>query len=69
MQNVNILQLQGAGADENEWTIANVYADYDEAVEALAAINAEYDVDFTVYTLNENARIDTYTVVDNNWGL
>ena len=69
MQNVCILQLQGAGNSESEWTIANVYADYDEAVQALADINAEYEADFAVYTLNENARIETYTVVDNNWGL
>ena len=69
MQNVCILQLRGAAANESEWTIADVYADYDEAVQALADINAEYEADFTVYTLNENARIETYTVVDNNWGL
>lgn len=72
MQNVHILQLQGAGDDEREWTnyaVYAVYADYDEAVEALAAINAEYDTDFAVYTLNENARIETHTVVDNMWGM
>jgi hypothetical protein len=69
MQNVHILQLQGAGSVESEWTNASVYADYDEAVEALAAINAEYAADFAVYALNENARIQTHTVVDNMWGL
>ena len=68
MQQVNILQLRGAASDEAEWTIANVYASYEEAVEALAAINAEYDTDFTVYTLNDNARITAYDVVDDNWG-
>jgi hypothetical protein len=69
MQNVNILQLQGASDNEREWTNYAVYADYDEAVAALAAINAEYDAGFTVYTLNENARIQAHTVVDNMWGL
>jgi len=69
MQNVNILQLQGAGENEREWTNYAVYADYDEALEALEAINAEYEADFTVYTLNENARVEVHTVVDNNWGL
>ena len=69
MQNVNILQLQGASDNEREWSNYAVYADYDEAVAALAAINAEYDAGFTVYTLNENARIQAHTVVDNMWGL
>jgi hypothetical protein len=69
MQNINILQLQGASDNEYEWSNYAVYADYDEAVAALAAINAEYDAGFTVYTLNENARIQAHTVVDNMWGL
>ena len=68
MQNVNILQLQGAGDNELEWTNYAVYADYDEAVEALADINAEYEERMDVYTLNENARVETHDLVDNNWG-
>jgi len=68
MQQVNILQLRGAASNEQEWTIANVYASWEEAVEALAAINAEYEADFTVYTLNDNARIEVYDIVDDNWG-
>ena len=69
MQNVHILQLQGAGDNETALTNAAVFADYDEAVAHIATINAEYDVDFAVYTLNENAHIQTHTVTDNSWGL
>jgi len=69
MQNVHILQLQGAGDDEAALTNAAVFADYDEAVAHIATINAEYDTDFAVYTLNENAYIQTHTVVDNMWGM
>ena len=69
MQQVNILQLRGAASDEAEWSIANVYASYEEAVEALAAINAEYtEADDFVFALNDNARIEVFDVVDNNWG-
>ena len=46
MQNVNILQLQGTGDDEYAWEIAAVCADYRDAVDKLAEINADYtDVD------------------------
>ena len=70
MQNVNILQLQGTGDDERAWEIANVFATYEEAVEALAAINAEYeDTDNFVFALNDNARIEVFSVVDNMWGM
>ena len=69
MQQVNILQLQGTGDDEYAWEIANVFASYEEAVEALSAINAEYDTDDFVFALNDNARIEVFDVVDNNWGL
>ena len=69
MQNVNILQLQGTGDDERAWEIANVFATYEEAVEALAAINAEYtEVDDFVFALGVNARIEVFSVIDNNWG-
>ena len=66
MQNVNILQLQGAGDDEYEWSNYAVYATREQAVAALADINAEYEERMDVYTLDENARIEVYTVVDNN---
>ena len=70
MQNVNILQLQGTGDDERAWEIANVFATYEEAVEALAAINAEYEeADNFVFALNDNARIEVFSVVDNMWGM
>ena len=66
---VNILQLQGTGDDENAWEIAEVYATYEEAVEGLTAINAEYtEEDDFVFALNNNARIEVYDVVDENWG-
>ena len=68
MQQVNILKLQGAGSNEREWSISAVCADYRDAVDKLAEINAEYETDFAVYTLNENARIETHDVVDNYWG-
>ena len=69
MQQVNILQLQGTGDDEYAWEIANVFASYEEAVEALASINAEYtEADDFVFTLNDNARVEVFDVIDNNWG-
>jgi hypothetical protein len=69
MQQVNILQLQGTGNDENVWVIAGVFASYEEAVEELAAINAEYiEADDFVFTLDDNARVEVWDVVDNNWG-
>jgi len=67
--NVNILQLQGTGDDEYAWEIAAVCADYRDAVDKLAEINADYtDVDSAFFKLNENARVETHDVVDNNWG-
>ena len=68
--NVNILQLQGTGDDEYAWEIAAVCADYRDAVDKLAEINAEYtDADDFAFVLNENARIETHNVIDNYWGL
>ena len=67
---VNILQLQGTGDDEYAWEIAAVCASYEDALERLAEINAEYtDVDDFVFTLNENARVEVHDLVDNNWGM
>ena len=69
MLNVNILQLQGTGDDEYAWEIAAVCASYEDAVEKLAEINADYaDYDSAFFKLNENARVETHDVVDNNWG-
>ena len=73
LTNVNILQLQGTGDDEKAWEIAAVCADYRDAVDKLAEINAEYkdewDYEEGFFVLNENARIETHDVVDNNWGM
>jgi len=70
MQNVNILQLQGTGDDEYAWEICAVCASYEDALERLAEVNADYtDVEDAFFKLNENARIEAHTVVDNNWGL
>ena len=67
--NVNILQLQGTGDDEYAYEIAAVCASYEDAVDKLAAINADYaDYDSAFFKLNENARIETHSVVDNYWG-
>jgi hypothetical protein len=69
MLNVNILQLQGTGDDEYAWEIAAVCASYEDAVDKLAEINADYaDYDSAFFKLNENARVETHDVVDNNWG-
>jgi hypothetical protein len=70
MLNVNILQLQGTGDDEYAWEIAAVCASYEDAVDKLAEINADYaDYDSAFFKLNENARVETHDLVDNNWGL
>ena len=64
MQNtVHVLQLQGTGNEESAFENAGVFSTQAQAVEKLASINAEYvDVDYVVFTLNENARIETHTV-------
>ena len=70
MQQVNILQLQGTGDDEYAWEIAAVCASYEDAVERLAEINADYkDADEAFFKLDDNARIEVWDVVDNNWGM
>ena len=70
MQQVNILQLQGTGDDEYAWENAAVCASYEDALERLAEINADYtDVDSAFFTLDDNARIEVWDVVDNNWGM
>ena len=67
---VHVLQLQGTGDDEYAYENAAVCASYEDAVEQLAAINVDYkDVDSAFFKLNENARVETHDLVDNNWGL
>jgi len=69
MQNVNVLQLQGTGDDEYAWENAGVFVRYEDAVTKLAKINGEYtEVDDCVFALNENARIETWELEDDNWG-
>ncbi len=64
MQNIiYVLQLQGTGNDESEFENAGVFTTQQQAIEKLHYINADYvDVDFTVFTLNENARIEEHTI-------
>jgi len=67
---VHVLQLQGTVDDEYAYENAAVCANYEDAIERLAEINADYkDVDSAFFVLNENARIETHDLVDNNWGL
>ena len=67
---VNILQLQGTGDNEYAWENAAVCASYEDAIEKLAEINAEYtEADDFVFTLDDNARIETWDLVDDDWGL
>ena len=64
MQNIiYVLQLQGTGNDESAFENAGVFTTQQQAIEKLHYINADYvDVDFTVFTLNENARIEEHTI-------
>jgi len=67
---VHVLQLQGTGDDEYAYENAAVCANYEDAIERLAEINADYkDVDAAFFKLNENARIEAHDVVDNYWGM
>lgn len=60
---VYVLQLQGTGDDEYAYENAGVYTSTELAVAVLADINAEYtEADDFVFTLNENARIETHTL-------
>jgi hypothetical protein len=64
MQNIiYVLQLQGTGDDEYAFENAGVFTTQQLAENKLAKINAEYeDADMFVFTLNENARIETHTI-------
>ena len=69
MLNVHILQLQGTGDDEYAWENAAACASYEDAIEKLAEVNADYkDYEDAFFKLNDNARIEVFDVVDNNWG-
>ena len=57
---VYVLQLQGTGDDEYAFENAGVFTTQQQATEKLAYINAEYDV--LVFELDENARIETWTI-------
>ena len=70
MLQVNILQLQGTGDDEYAFEICAVCASYEDALERLAEVNADYtDYEDAFFKLDENARIEVHDVVDNNWGM
>ena len=67
---VHVLQLQGTGEDEYAYENAAVCASYEDAMEKLAEINVDYkEYEDAFFKLNENARVETHDLVDNNWGL
>ena len=70
MQQVNILQLKGTGDDENAWEIAQVFATWEEAIEHLKQMNAEDIAEYgeAFWELGDNARVEVFDVIDNNWG-
>ena len=57
MQQVHVLQI---AQEPQQYEVAGVYTSLAEAV--LQNINEEYAVNFTVYTIGENARIQTVTI-------
>lgn len=66
---VYVLQLQGTGDDEYAYENAGVYTSTTLAEAVLQNINAdyaEYDLQEPVFTLNENARIETHTLNTNS---
>ena len=66
---VHILQLQGTGDDEYAWENAGVFASWEEAVERIKFFNEDYkDADDEFWKLDDNVRIETHDLVDNNWG-
>ena len=67
---VHVLQLQGTGDDEYAYENAAVCASYEDAIERLAEINVDYkEYEDAFFKLDDNARIETHDLVDNNWGL
>ena len=66
---VHILQLQGTGDDEYAYENAGVFATYEEAVERIKFFNEDYkDADDEFWKLDDNVRIETHDLIDNNWG-
>ena len=63
---VYVLQLQGTGDDEYAYANAGVYTAYALAEAVLQNINEEYEQEDAVFTLNENARIETHTLNTNS---
>lgn len=59
---VYVLQLQGTGDEECAYENAGVYTSIALAEAVLQNINEEYALDENVFTLNENARIETHTL-------
>ena len=57
-----VLQLQGTGDEEYAYENAGVYTSIAHAEAVLQNINEEYALDENVFTLNENARIETHTL-------
>jgi len=67
---VHVLQLQGTGDDEYAYENAAVCASYEDALEKLAEINVDYEeYEDAFFKLDDNARVETHDLVDNNWGL
>lgn len=61
---VHVLQLQGTGDDEYAYENAAVCASYEDAIEKLAEINADYaDYEDAFFKLNENARVETHDLL------
>ena len=59
---VYVLQLQGTGDEEYAYENAGVYTSIALAEAVLQNINEEYALNENVFTLNENARIETHTL-------
>ena len=59
---VYVLQLQGTGDEEYAYENAGIYTSIALAEAVLQNINEEYALDENVFTLNENARIETHTL-------
>ena len=69
MQNVFVLQLQGTGDNETAWENAGVFATQEDLQNKLREINADYkDVDEEFFRLFDNARMEVWELVDDNWG-
>ena len=59
MQQVHVLQI---AQEPQQYEVVGIYTSYALAEAVLQNYNEEYAVNFTVYTIGENARIQTVTV-------